>query len=65
MKVTEFFLRLFGWLGSVRAWMALAIVLTTCYLAIQKIIGAEAFVGIAVLVIKYYFDKERPAPKQV
>ena len=60
MTKGELFLKLFGWFGSVRSWAALAIVFTTCYLAIEKVIGAEAFVGIAVLVVNYYFlEKKR------
>jgi hypothetical protein len=56
----EVILKLFGWIGSVRSWLALAIVFTTCWLAIKEIISAEAFVGIAVLALNYYFlEKKR------
>jgi purine-cytosine permease-like protein len=60
MTKIELFHQMFGWIGSIRAWLALAITLTVCWLAIKEVVSAEAFVALAVLALNYYFlEKKR------
>jgi hypothetical protein len=44
---------------SARFWMALSFSFTTCAGFLLKLISGELFVGIVMLVVSFYFSKER------
>jgi hypothetical protein len=42
---------------SIKGLMAIMFSLTTCYLAIKNLIGAEVFVPLAAIIVNSYFTK--------
>lgn len=49
---------------SIRSFMAAAFTITTCVLTWKNLFPTEAFAGLAVLVIKAYFDDKGEANKE-
>lgn len=55
-----------AWVKSIRSLVALAVVLTFCYLAVTKGIDAKDVVAVTIIILNFYFlgkkREEEPKP---
>ena len=56
-------MKTFGWMGSIRSWIALLVTVAFCGLALLGKVEINKFYDIVMLVMLFYFLKERPAAK--